>query len=206
MNQEKIGKFISECRKEQGLTQSALAEKLGITDRAVSKWETGKSLPDSSIMIELCDLLSISVNDLLKGERIMKEEYSKISDDLVISFKKQTEEQAKMLLRLESILLITITTTFIAVVIVGSYVITFDKIIGSILLLIGTILLFTVAFVGIWIEQKAGYYECAECGHRYKPTYFATLMAIHFGRTRRLRCPECGKISYNKKVISVDRD
>ena len=55
MDQEKIGKFIATCRKENGFTQAALAEKLGITDRAVSKWETGKSLPDASIMLELCE-------------------------------------------------------------------------------------------------------------------------------------------------------
>ena len=136
----------------------------------------------------------------------MKEEYSKISDDLVIAFKKQTEDQAKMLLRLESVLMVTVLTTFFAVAIIGSYIETYDHILGSILLVIAMLLLFTVAFVGIWIEQKAGYYECAECGHRYQPTYFATLMALHFGRTRRLRCPECGKISYNKKVISADKD
>jgi len=57
MNQIQIGKFISAKRKEQGLTQMQLAEKLGITDRAVSKWETGKSLPDASIMLELCSIL-----------------------------------------------------------------------------------------------------------------------------------------------------
>ena len=62
MDQEKIGKFIASCRKETGLTQAALADKLNITDRAVSKWETGRSLPDVSIMLELCNLLNISVN------------------------------------------------------------------------------------------------------------------------------------------------
>ena len=67
MNQEKIGRFISELRKEKGMTQSKMAEQLGITDRAISKWETGKSMPDSSIMLELCDLLSINVNELLKA-------------------------------------------------------------------------------------------------------------------------------------------
>lgn len=59
MNQEKIGKFIASCRKECGFTQASLAGKLGITDRAVSKWETGKSIPDASIMLELCNLLEI---------------------------------------------------------------------------------------------------------------------------------------------------
>ena len=67
MNQEKIGRFISELRKEKGMTQANMAEQLGITDRAISKWETGKSMPDSSIMLELCDLLSINVNELLKA-------------------------------------------------------------------------------------------------------------------------------------------
>ena len=67
MDQIKIGKFIASCRKEQGMTQAILAEKLGISDRAVSKWETGKSMPDSGIMLELCDLLKINVNELLSG-------------------------------------------------------------------------------------------------------------------------------------------
>ena len=64
MDQEKIGKFIASCRKDMGLTQAVLAEKLGITDRAVSKWENGKSMPDASIMLELCGLLHITVNEL----------------------------------------------------------------------------------------------------------------------------------------------
>lgn len=68
MDQVKIGKFIAECRKKNQLTQVQLAEKLNITDRAVSKWERGKSMPDSSIMLELCKILKISVNDLLSGE------------------------------------------------------------------------------------------------------------------------------------------
>lgn len=70
MNQTAIGEFIAKCRKEKKLTQAQLAEKLNITDRAVSKWETGKSMPDSSIMLELCDILGITVNELLSGEKI----------------------------------------------------------------------------------------------------------------------------------------
>lgn len=73
MDQQKIGKFIARCRKEKGITQLQLAEKFGISDRAVSKWETGKSCPDPSIMIELCDFLEISVDELLNGERLNQE-------------------------------------------------------------------------------------------------------------------------------------
>ena len=70
MDQTEIGKFIAKCRKKKKLTQAQLAERLGITDRAVSKWETGKSMPDSSIMLELCEILGITVNALLSGEEI----------------------------------------------------------------------------------------------------------------------------------------
>lgn len=84
MNQEKIGKFISECRKEKNLTQLQLAEKLNITNRAVSKWETGKSCPDASIMMELCGILGITVNDLLSGERITMENYQKNAEDNLV--------------------------------------------------------------------------------------------------------------------------
>ena len=77
MNQIKIGKFIAECRKRQGLTQIQLAEKLNITDKAVSKWERGMAMPDSSIMLELCDILDITVNELLSGEKIIMENSNK---------------------------------------------------------------------------------------------------------------------------------
>lgn len=73
MNLEKIGRFVSQCRKEQGLTQEQLAEKLHITNKAISKWETGKGMPDSSIMLELCRILKISVNELLSGEKNQEE-------------------------------------------------------------------------------------------------------------------------------------
>ncbi len=84
MNQEAIGKFISTCRKEKGLTQTQLAEKLNITNRAVSKWETGKSVPDAAIMLDLCEILDVSVNELLSGERIAMENYQKKAVKLAI--------------------------------------------------------------------------------------------------------------------------
>lgn len=91
MNQTEIGKFIAKCRKEKKLTQAQLAEKLNITDRAVSKWETGKSMPDSSIMLELCEILGITVNELLSGEKIDMESYEKKADENLITLKKKDE-------------------------------------------------------------------------------------------------------------------
>lgn len=91
MNQEKIGKFIASCRKKQKLTQEQLAEKLGITYKAVSKWETGKGLPDASIMMDLCNILEINVNDLLSGEKVVIEQYIDKADENLIKLQKQKE-------------------------------------------------------------------------------------------------------------------
>ena len=91
MNQTEIGKFIANCRKEKKLTQAQLAEKLNITDRAVSKWETGKSMPDSSIMLELCEILGITVNELLSGEEIDMESFEEKADENLIALKRKDE-------------------------------------------------------------------------------------------------------------------
>lgn len=103
MNQEAIGKFIAACRKEKGLTQMQLAEKLNITNRAVSKWETGKSCPDTSIMLELCDILGITVNELLSGERISMENYQKKAEENLIDLQQKKDKAQKGLLRVELI-------------------------------------------------------------------------------------------------------
>lgn len=95
MNQTEIGKFIARCRKEKKLTQAQLAEKLNITDRAVSKWETGKSMPDSSIMLELCAILGITVNELLSGEEISMESYEKRADENLVALKRKEEKSGK---------------------------------------------------------------------------------------------------------------
>ena len=95
MDLVKIGRFIAECRKEKGLTQSQLAEMLNITDKAVSKWETGKGLPDVSIMIELCDILGINVNELLSGERLSEENYREKANENIVSMIKVADENRK---------------------------------------------------------------------------------------------------------------
>lgn len=103
MNQEAIGKFISTCRRDKGLTQIQLAEKLNITNRAVSKWETGKSCPDVSIMLDLCDILDITVNELLSGERISMENYQEKAEENLIELQHKKEKAQKSLLRVELI-------------------------------------------------------------------------------------------------------
>lgn len=95
MNQEKIGKFIANCRKKQNLTQEQLAEKLGITYKAISKWECGKGLPDASIMLYLCSILKINVNDLLSGEIIEMKDYQNIAETNLVKLKNQIDKMRK---------------------------------------------------------------------------------------------------------------
>lgn len=122
MDQIKIGKFIASCRKEQGMTQAILAEKLGISDRAVSKWETGKSMPDSGIMLELCDLLKINVNELLSGERIMAESYDKRAEENLLAMKREIEEKNRQMLKTEYMITFPAVIAGLVMVFVASFV------------------------------------------------------------------------------------
>ncbi len=85
MNQERIGKFIQECRKAKKTTQAELAEKLGVTDRSVSNWENGKNMPDLSLFKPLCNILGITINELISGEKLSKEEYQEKFEENIVS-------------------------------------------------------------------------------------------------------------------------
>ncbi len=201
MDQIKIGKFIAERRKSQNLTQMQLAEKLSITDRAVSKWETGKSLPDSSIMLELCDILGITVNDLLCGEVVTMDNYNKELEKNLLEMVKQKEESDKRLLRIEIVMGICCILPLIASVIIALTV-PMEEWLSGVIVLASLIPLLVATPFALKIEQKAGYYECRKCGHRHIPRYSSVFWAMHTGRTRYMKCPKCGKHSWQKKKIS----
>ena len=203
MDQIKIGKFIATCRKEQGMTQAVLAEKLGISDRAVSKWETGKSMPDSGIMLELCGFLKINVNELLSGEKIMAESYDKRAEENLLAMKRQIEEKNRQMLRTEYWIALPAVIAGLVMVFVASFV-AMPAWLRIALIAFALAMIFTVAFIAVGIEQKAGYYECQNCGHRYVPTYWQTNLAPHAGRTRHMRCPKCGKRSWQRKVLAKE--
>ena len=170
MDQIKIGKFIASCRKQQGMTQARLAEKLGISDRAVSKWETGKSMPDSGIMLELCELLEINVNELLSGEKIMAEAYDKRAEENLLEMRKELENQNKLMLRFEYLLGFPVIISGMILVFVAALA-ELPVWARILLIAIGFVMIFVASFIAIRIEQKAGYYECRKCHHRYVPTY-----------------------------------
>lgn len=201
MDQIKIGRFIAECRKKQNLTQMQLAEELEITDRAVSKWENGKSMPDSSIMLDLCRLLKISVNDLLNGEVVIMENYNEKTEQLLLEMVKQKEENDKRLFSLEILIGIFSVIIICGATLAASYLNIADW--GRIIIIVAGFI-FCIIGVGycIKIEQRAGYYECAKCHHKHVPELKSIVWSMHMGRTRYMECPECHQKSWQKKRIS----
>ena len=122
MDQIKIGKFIAECRKKNNLTQMQLAEKLNITDRAISKWENGKGMPDSSIMLDLCSELQISVNELLSGEVLEVNNYNEKLEQNLIDIVRQKEESDKKILTMEIAMGVASIIIFLILVMTASFI------------------------------------------------------------------------------------
>lgn len=203
MNQVKIGKFIASKRKEQGLTQLQLAEKFGITDRAVSKWETGKSLPDASLMPELCKLLKITINDLLCGEVVSVENYNEKVEKALLEMVKKEEAQNKKLMMHENVIGFGSTISFLIQVLVAVFFVKNTTAQIILFILAFAFLIIGVSFA-LKIEAETGYYECQKCHNKYVPKYSAVYFAMHLGTTRYMKCPKCGKKSWQKKVMSKE--
>ena len=203
MDQIKIGKFIAERRRAVGLTQLQLAEKLNITDRAVSKWETGRAIPDSSLMLPLCEILDISVNDLLCGEAVSLDNYKEELEKNLLDMIKQKEKNDRHLLRSEVVIGIFSVIILFVPILVGALLPMEDW--QRIIFVCSGIIPAVVGFYfALKIEQVAGYYECKHCHHRYVPTFKAINSAPHMGRTRYMKCPKCHKKSWQKKVVEKE--
>lgn len=200
MNQIKIGEFISSQRKLKNLTQMALAEKLNITDRAVSKWERGKSLPDVALMIPLCKILDITVNELLCGEKNTMENESKMDEKLLLEFAKELEQKNKTIwTSMWVIMIVSITAMISGIFLAKSFL--SEGILQTSILIGITVLFLMPCFYALKLEVSVGAYKCKICGQEIEPAYSQALWAMHMGTTRYLKCPNCGKHSWCKKIL-----
>ena len=200
MDQLKIGKFIAECRKQKQLTQLKLADKLGITDKAISKWERGIAMPDTSIMLELCDILCISVNELLNGERINMENSNKKNEQLLFDMAKELETKNKIIWSSMWTIMIVSITALIAGIFIAAFLI--PEGIWQLVTIIGICIVFLIpCFYALKLEVSVGAYKCKNCGQEIVPTYKEVLMAKHRGFTRHLMCPQCNKRTWCKKIL-----
>ena len=199
MDQVKIGKFIAECRKQKNLTQMQLSEKLGITDKAISKWERGISMPDSSIMLLLCDILGISVNELLSGEKISMEN-NQNNEQLLLNMAKELEQKNKTIWSAMWAIMIVSITALLAGIFIAAFLIPAGP--WQLVAILGMCVFFLIpCFFALKLEVSVGAYKCKNCAHEIVPTYKQALNAMHRGTTRYLKCPECGKRTWCKKIV-----
>ena len=203
MDLVKIGKFIANLRKEKNLTQEELAEKLFITDRAVSKWERGISLPDADKMLDLCNIFGINVNELLIGEKINMKDYNDKTDKLLVELARQEEDKNKKLMAAMWVILI-VSSLFYASVIYFAYKALGEGFTYGTVIVVSTIIIVFTWFFALKLEVDAGYYECKKCHHKIKPTYMQALFAPHMSTTRYLKCLECGKRTWHKKSMTKE--
>ena len=200
MNQIKIGEFISSQRRKNNLTQAALAEKLGITDRAVSKWERGKGLPDASLMLDLCEILGITVNELLNGEKISMENNNQKNEQLLLEMAKELEKKNKTLWSSMWVIMTVSITALIAGLFITTFLIPDG--VWQLVAILGICVVFLIpCFYALKLEVSVGAYKCKNCGHEIVPTYTQALNAMHMGTTRYLKCPKCNKRTWCKKVL-----
>ena len=200
MDQLKIGKFIADCRKRKNLTQMQLAEKLGITDKAVSKWERGVAMPDTLIMLELCDILGISVNELLSGEKIDMENNNQKTEQLLLDMAKELEKKNKTIWTSMWVTMIASMTALFAGIFVAAFLI--PEGIWQLITILGSCVVFLIpCFYALKLEVSVGAYKCKNCGCEIVPTYKEAMNAMHMGFTRYLKCPNCNKRTWCKKVI-----
>ena len=200
MDQIKIGRFIAVRRKRANLTQLQLADRLGITDKAVSKWERGITMPDTSIMLELCDILGISVNELLNGEKIDMEKNNQKNEQILLEMAKELEKKNKTIWSSMWAIMIVSMTALIAGIFIAAFLIP-EGVWQLVTILCVCVLFLIPCFYALKLEVSVGAYKCQNCGYEIVPTYKEVMMAMHRGFTRHLLCPKCNKRTWCKKVL-----
>lgn len=200
MDQIKIGGFIAEERKRKGYTQKILSEKLGISDKTISKWERGNGFPEVSLLIPLCSELDITVNELLSGERVSEEQYRKKAEENMVNLVKEAQENKKKIILSVMVGILTILAAVPLVMVAGM----FDMRTGVRItfIAIGIVVMIIGIAVACIMDREAGAFECPECHERFIPDMKSYIMAAHTLTKRKLICPKCGAHRYCKKVLT----
>ena len=202
MDQIKTGRFIAERRRALGLTQRELATQLSVSGKTVSKWECGNGLPDASLMLPLCGLLSISVNELLSGEMLDDSSYQEHAEENMMKLIDERKENKRKLLLEFVVVLITMLAGVTLVMVSG--LATIGTWVRITLIVIAAITMFGGILVAAVLEMTAGYFECAKCGAYFLPTKTAYIMGAHTITRRHLKCPCCGKRTWARRRLSQD--
>ena len=200
MDQILIGKFIAEERKRKGYTQKQLSEKLGISDKTVSKWERGNGFPEVSLLLPLCNELDITVNELLCGERVSEEDYRKKAEENMVNLVKEAQESKKKIILSAMVAILVIIAATPLFVLSGAF--EMDPWLRIILIIIGSVVVAIGVAIACVLDRDAGAFECPECNTRFVPEMKDYIMGPHTITKRKLVCPHCGAHKYCKKVLT----
>lgn len=201
MDIQKIGMFLAELRKERELTQDELGEKIGVTNKTVSRWENGNYLPPVEILQILSIFYDVSINELLSGERLSNENYKENAEEFIVVDLMKTRREAKVHL------------------IISCIVATIAILAGTMLIMLGALLdmpvwlrIICIVFsfmiilptIGVCcvLTIDAGVYKCPECGNKFVPSMKDFIFGVHTFAKRKLKCPKCGKKSFCSKKLS----
>lgn len=200
MDYEKIGNFLSSLRKEHNLTQAKLAEKVFVSEKTISKWENGKSLPDTESLPLLCETLNITINELLSGERTSKEDNLQ-NQQLLLDMTNEIKQKNKTIWTSMWAIMGTSLTALIFGILLSFFLIPEGA--WQIVAIVGFCVIFLIpCFYALRLELSVGAYQCKKCGCKIIPSYQEALWAMHRGTTRYLKCPKCNKRSWCKKVVT----
>lgn len=195
MDLTKTGNLISSVRKEKGLTQKQLAEILCVSEKTVSKWECGAGMPDVSLMLPLCKVLKIDVNELLTGEKLEEKNYKVNAENNLLKLIDKTSSKVKYTICAISII-ITIFTS-VALTMVASFAVQ-ESWLRILMIFLMLLLIFSNIAVIVLVAVNTEVYECRHCGEKFVPTIGAYVMAPHTLTRRKLKCPHCHKKGWNK--------
>lgn len=201
MDQIKIGCFIAQRRRGLDLTQRQLADRLGISDKTVSKWERGNGFPEPSLLLPLCRELGITVNDLLSGEVVAPANYQQKAEENIMRILQENRRR----LALTTLAGISSTLAFLTLILgVDIYAEVFPLPVKLTVVAIACVVFGLGLYVAMKGEQTIGAYRCPHCGHDFAPTFKAYMMGPHVFLTRRLRCPRCHQKGWCKKVLDAE--
>lgn len=201
MDIQKIGMFLAELRKERDLTQDELGEKIGVTNKTVSRWENGNYLPPVEILQMLSKLYDISINEILSGERLSGENYKENAEELIVEDLMKMRQKSKERL-ITSFIVATITILAGTMIILLGALLSVPIWLRIICIVISLIIILLGIGACCVLTIDAGVYKCPECGNKFVPSMKDFIFGVHTFTKRKLKCPKCGKKSFCSKKLS----
>ena len=194
------GKFIAKIRKEKGLTQTKLAEKIQVSEKTVSKWECGKGFPDVATILPLCEALEISSNELLSAKRLSQIEYQQSAQETALELINEKKRNKKQVC-LAYVLMIALLVSSFTLLLLTKFMpmpmwLSLLLIVEALVMIIGGCVIFC------FMDNDAGYFECPHCHTRFKPSMEDYIKGIRNITARKLKCPHCGEKNICQKRLT----